>query len=630
MKVENQGSVGACFPAGTLVTLSDGRLVPIEDVKVGHRVRTHKSRSRQVIDTMSRLYTGDLITIHAKGWRKIVATACHRFWAIRDGVEQWICAGDLVETDKLVVQGEVDEKASSFIDLRDYVSSDYSEDGDAIAAYGSPNFCNYRVPLDDLTCRILGLFVAEGSTDATPYGTRCRSVWTLHEDETDFVAEISAFCSRLGLDISVEEKPDSKAIAVRVDCPVLAEFLDLVCGRGCANKTVPVFIMQGTQKQKLAFIRGYTDGDGSDEKFKRGRVAKSGNRVACNQINSSTVSVSLHQQLGMLMVSMGMKPGLSQGGGRKGRKVAYHCYAYGVDAHNVAGTKPDYVYEFEEKRQATRRPKFTRAGQIRPIRSLSREHVIDRQVFDFEVAEDHSFCANGYAVHNCQGHSLSSVLEWCFMIATGGQKIQLSRAMAYYETQRLDGLIGRDVGSTVENGVKLAVKTGLCLEELWKYTGKYSPQRPKDYEAVLQSAENFKIGTALNVTEYESGRTFLGSGMGGLHMGIGWGSSMDSPVVETFRPGRGGHSICALCLSERVDRNGLPYWWIMNSWSEEWGSKEAPGWQEWSPTAVTQMLRHNATVMVALSDMVNVKPRELDRDEWVARLNIGGDLRLAT
>lgn len=234
-------------------------------------------------------------------------------------------------------------------------------------------------------------------------------------------------------------------------------------------------------------------------------------------------------------------------------------------------------------------------------------------------------------IGSCQGHSLSSVLEWCYIIASGGQQIQLSRAMAYYETQRIDGLIGRDDGSTVEGGVKLVTAgPGLCIEELWKYRDVYTPARPSNFQSeIIPNANLHKIGTALNVTAYDAGRVFLGSCMGGIHMGISWGSSMDAPVIEVFRPGRGGHSICALCLSNRVDKNGEPYWWIMNSWSEQWGSRETPGWQEWSPTAIKQMLRHQYTSMVALSDMVNVKPREFDHADWCERLSVGGDLGLS-
>jgi hypothetical protein len=48
----------------------------------------------------------------------------------------------------------------------------------------------------------------------------------------------------------------------------------------------------------------------------------------------------------------------------------------------------------------------------------------------------------------CAGHSLSSILEWCYTVATGGEIIQYSRAMAYYEAQRISGIRG-DSGSTI-------------------------------------------------------------------------------------------------------------------------------------------------------------------------------------
>ena len=54
LKVKDQQQVGACFPAGTMVTLADGRLIAIEDVTFGNFVRTHLGNARQVIDTMSR------------------------------------------------------------------------------------------------------------------------------------------------------------------------------------------------------------------------------------------------------------------------------------------------------------------------------------------------------------------------------------------------------------------------------------------------------------------------------------------------------------------------------------------------------------------------------------------------
>lgn len=221
----------------------------------------------------------------------------------------------------------------------------------------------------------------------------------------------------------------------------------------------------------------------------------------------------------------------------------------------------------------------------------------------------------------CQGHDLSSCLEWCGTIATGGKFVQLSRAMAYYETQRIDGIRG-DNGSTISGGVKLALETGICEESLWKYPSSYNNARPADYQAVLTNAAQYKAGRAIKITTYDQYRIFLGSGQGGISNGIAWGNSMNRAVVESFSPGGGGHAIAALCLSERVDSKNRPYAWILNSWDVTFGSREHPGWMEWSPTAIEQMLSHQWTEMIGISDMPAQNPRKFGLDDWKKGLRV--------
>lgn len=220
---------------------------------------------------------------------------------------------------------------------------------------------------------------------------------------------------------------------------------------------------------------------------------------------------------------------------------------------------------------------------------------------------------------SCAGHSLSSIMEWLFTVATSGSVLQLSRAMAYYETQRIDG-IRTDGGSTIGGGVKLATKTGVCEESLWPYPARYNPTRPSNWQAILTNAAKYKIARAVRIRTYDDYRGFLGSGQGGVHNGIAWGNSMNKAVIETFTPGGGGHAIAGLCLSKRVDSQGRPYVWILNSWGGQFGSREYPGWQEWSPTAINQMLRHQWTEMIGLSDMPAAIPRKFTLEEWKAKL----------
>jgi hypothetical protein len=219
----------------------------------------------------------------------------------------------------------------------------------------------------------------------------------------------------------------------------------------------------------------------------------------------------------------------------------------------------------------------------------------------------------------CQGHALSSVCELCYYIATGDVKLQLSRQYAYIETQRIDGISG-DNGSTISGGIKLATTKGIPREELWKYPGRYDNRRPSNWSEIETDAANYRIGQSYQMTTYDGVRTFLGSGQGGISIGISWGSEVDRPIVESFSGrGSGGHAISLLALSDRSDSSGRPYVWMMNSWGQSWGQK---GWAEWSPNAVESMLRNSATACFGMSDMPNVKPREYTLD------NLKKDLRI--
>lgn len=216
---------------------------------------------------------------------------------------------------------------------------------------------------------------------------------------------------------------------------------------------------------------------------------------------------------------------------------------------------------------------------------------------------------NQGSVGSCAGHSLSTIMEWCHCIATGHAELQLSRAMAYYWTQRIDGITG-DRGSTIHGGTRLAKETGVCREQLWPYVARYNPQSPVPEADIKADAARFKIQTAVNLRSYEALRIFLESGQGGVHTGITWKQSMNSAVVEQFGGrGGGGHSTGWPCCSERTDRNGRPYIWGANSWGEQFGNG---GWFEMSPMAIEQMLADRFTVFIGLSDLTTPEPRRID------------------
>jgi hypothetical protein len=242
---------------------------------------------------------------------------------------------------------------------------------------------------------------------------------------------------------------------------------------------------------------------------------------------------------------------------------------------------------------------LTGEDDVLAMRGSYKEITMDpRQVLRIE---------NQGPVGSCQGHSISSGCEWVYILASGDTSLQLSRAYGYYESQRIDGLLGSDRGSTIQAGVKLAMDRGIPPEELWPYQNRYSPKPPKPLDELYEAASKYRIAKSTRLSSYEAIRTFLGSGQGMVHLGISWGSSVDRAVVTSYSGGSGGHAIGLYALSDRKDSDGRPYAWMMNSWGSGWGNS---GWAEWSPDAITQMLQHRWSVFVGISDMPHVKPRE--------------------
>jgi len=225
------------------------------------------------------------------------------------------------------------------------------------------------------------------------------------------------------------------------------------------------------------------------------------------------------------------------------------------------------------------------SGQARKIRTITRKHVDLYPVYDFTVAEDHSFVAQGLVVHNCQGHALSTVCEIAYYNASKGDITQLSRWFAYVGTQKIDGIRG-DQGSTISGGASLAKQYGICPEELYPYPTRYTYTITQDqYDA----AKPYRLKTARRMETVDDVRNWLDGGMGGINIGVRWGG--------------GGHAVAI------VETEGSSFK-VANSWGTSWGDN---GYFTWTEREMSQKLRDNYTVAIGLTDMEEIKPREY---EW--------------
>jgi C1A family cysteine protease len=188
---------------------------------------------------------------------------------------------------------------------------------------------------------------------------------------------------------------------------------------------------------------------------------------------------------------------------------------------------------------------------------------------------------------------------------------QLSRAFGYYGTQKLDNLLGRDVGSTIHGGAKLATTRGIPEETVWPYRDTYDPRPPGGWDAVYEAAAKNRLKRYMLIRNYQDLFDFLGTRMGGASLGIVWNSYCEASGghIKTYRETRGGgHAICLIgYLRDRVDgRNVLLG---ANSWGPDYGDR---GYMYFYPAAIDAMFGGSYTVCVGLTDMENNGYRAFD------------------
>ena len=209
-------------------------------------------------------------------------------------------------------------------------------------------------------------------------------------------------------------------------------------------------------------------------------------------------------------------------------------------------------------------------------------------------------------VGSCQGQSLAAVTEFAFRVALGDIE-HFSAMWGYLRSQQYDGLIGRDVGSTLASGLKTATEDGMPPERVFPYPGRYITKIPRE---AADAAQPFRIQYHSVCRSYDDVFAFLAAGQGGVQAGMSWGLTPNREgVIEAFGRGRGGHAVAFLGYSRRKDRNEKNYLWMANSWGKDWGND---GWAEMSPDAVDAACRQRDTVMIGYSDLTVPTPRKVD------------------
>ena len=348
-----------CFVAGTLVTTERGQ-VPIEQVKVGDRVLTHRGRWQRVTKAGK---TGDSETVRVVGrGGTIRCTPDHQFWASEVTEREPSRSGAWNRANRKL-------GAPDWVEAQHLVGQTWATPRRAAALAMPP------LPVNDTPAWfwwLVGRWVGDGWTSEgdNRVGLCCGK----HEVET-----IREALSGTGWDW--RENEERTTFRFRVGNARLRDWLREHFGHGAASKQIPSWLLTAPEDVRRDFLNGYVSADGW-------KADVTGHAPFTSV---QTVSRALATSLRLLVASLGYAPTMYEG-----RQTTTH-----IEGRTVTSQTP-YRVDWSEK--APGGP-LVQAwtdddhlwGRVRAV-ELD-EGVV--AVYDIEVEEDHSFVADGFVVHNC-------------------------------------------------------------------------------------------------------------------------------------------------------------------------------------------------------------------------------------
>lgn len=361
-----------CFVADTLVMTNNG-FKPIQDIKVGDYVLTHKSRYKKVLAIGNKV-VDTVYKIKGMGFDEIFCTRNHPFYT-RQMYRKWSAK------DKRSTRRFTSPEWVSAIDLKpfDYISSTYNTENNM---FNIPN--EY---LSEDFWYFVGRFVGDGW--CTKVKRKHRKNSYLYQTrlccgKQDY-EEVKNIIDKLGYNYCVIE--ERTVFKFQLSRKSLLDFLQL-CGHGAENKKVHPLLWKLPLNYKKAFLEGYLSADGCLDKKR-------------NILSATSISRELIYGLKQLVMEVyGVCPQICKPKLRKehiieGRKI-----------------KQKQIYSIKFAKEIRKQNHAFQENKIAWYPYKTTEEIQGfKLVYNLEVEEDNSYTANTMIVHNCQSFSIAGKRE---------------------------------------------------------------------------------------------------------------------------------------------------------------------------------------------------------------------------
>jgi IMP dehydrogenase len=458
------GPGSICLSGDALILMSDGGVKRIDEIAVGESVVTHRGRVRPVTKTYRRPYQGALIELSIGGCPdKLRVTPNHEFLAVtfdvpdkvraKNGAKyfftkqkyntglRWVRADQLKPQDVVAIPKRQYKVEARVFDLaaavphyhaddthiwankpsRNFNEQNYHElaarfdttprvigtivtgkrklvdalsvqvntwlDEAAYVRFMQPEKLHRFVALDARLMRLLGYYAAEGYTLGNANNRQLRFAFGAHE--RDYAEEVRQLTGEVfGYRGTVLRPTPRHALETTVYNHAIARFFEMLIPGRARSKRLPEFVLNQTPECLRAFLIGALRGDG---------CLKDARRIAYK-----TASPHLAHQLAEIFMRLGYLPSI-QGYQHKrpGWARQYHVRIGGAQCARFAQELPELGLEFPAELGAKQDYFADENYLYASIRAVEATEIQQLEVFNLEVAEDHSYVANRVAVHNC-------------------------------------------------------------------------------------------------------------------------------------------------------------------------------------------------------------------------------------
>lgn len=397
-----------CVPKGAKILLKNGRIIPIEDIKEGFEVISHRGRAKRVVSTMTRPHSGTIFHIKPYGHRDpLILTGEHPLWIIRR--KQVECR----PSSKKINGGRKQHNCtpSSYIDKKgcedcttrpsynfEWIRTDDVNIGDYLAL-PLPNF-EIKKKFTEIEARLLGYYLSEGYIlkNNAGDGIGVEFCTGLHEEDNHI--ELRNLIRLYGLESKLVERdiPERNGRYFAVWDRNFASLCQEHCGSLAKKKILSSSLMGADPKIVDQFLGTYAAGDGGLYK---------------GAIYFSTASETLSDQLRILLARIGCIASINKIIHKPSRLVKKTTIEFqvwvGIDTAwklTSAGIRLTENHESLRKpiKVSNKRFFYTYSNVtylITPIEEVEKVEY-DDNVYNFGVEEDDSYLIDGLVVHNCK------------------------------------------------------------------------------------------------------------------------------------------------------------------------------------------------------------------------------------